>query len=63
MPRLLARQLELAPERVWSETAETGNPGSASLPVARAARGPVRWPMVWTAVGVGVQWGAALLGS
>jgi 3-oxoacyl-[acyl-carrier-protein] synthase-3 len=63
MPGLLARQLGVAPERVWSETAETGNLGSASLPVAWAARRPVPGPVVWTAVGAGVQWGAALLGS
>jgi 3-oxoacyl-[acyl-carrier-protein] synthase III len=63
LPRLLARQLGVAPECVWSATAETGNLGSASLPVAWAARGPVPGPVVWTAVGAGVQWGAALLGS
>lgn len=63
LPGLLARQLGVAPERVWSETAETGNLGSASLPVAWAARGPVPGPVVWTAVGAGVQWGAAFLGS
>jgi 3-oxoacyl-[acyl-carrier-protein] synthase-3 len=62
MPGLLARQLGVAPERVWSETAETGNLGSASLPVAWTARGPVPGPVVWTAVGAGVQWGAAWLG-
>jgi 3-oxoacyl-[acyl-carrier-protein] synthase-3 len=63
LPGILARQLGVASERVWSETAETGNLGSASLPVAWAARGPVPGPVVWTAVGAGVQWGAALLGS
>jgi 3-oxoacyl-[acyl-carrier-protein] synthase III len=63
LPGLLARQLGVAPERVWSETAETGNLGTASLPIAWAARGPVAGPVVWAAVGAGVQWGAALLGS
>ncbi|HMC90712.1 MAG TPA: 3-oxoacyl-[acyl-carrier-protein] synthase III C-terminal domain-containing protein, partial [Gemmataceae bacterium] len=38
MPSLLARKLGLPPERVWSETETTGNLGSASLPVAWAAR-------------------------
>ena len=34
LPLLVARQLGLPAERVWSETASTGNLGSASLPVA-----------------------------
>jgi 3-oxoacyl-[acyl-carrier-protein] synthase-3 len=64
LPALLARQLGLPLEKVWSETARTGNLGSASLPVAwtvhgRAGPGPV----VWAAFGAGVQWGAALLGT
>jgi 3-oxoacyl-[acyl-carrier-protein] synthase-3 len=62
MPALLARRLALPAERVWSETAQTGNLGSASLPVAWASHdGPVQSPVIWTAVGVGLQWGAALL--
>jgi 3-oxoacyl-[acyl-carrier-protein] synthase III len=62
MPALLARQLGLPAERVWSETARTGNLGSASLPVAWAAR-QARPPgaFVWTAAGAGLTWGAALL--
>lgn len=62
MPALVARQLGLAPERVWSETSHTGNLGSASLPVAWALRGPVSGPVLWTAVGAGLTWGAALTG-
>jgi 3-oxoacyl-[acyl-carrier-protein] synthase-3 len=64
MPGLLARQLGLPPERVWSETPRTGNLGSASLPVAWAAheRAPAGM-MAWTAVGAGLTWGAALTGQ
>lgn len=61
MPGLLARQLGLSPDRVWSETRTTGNLGSASLPVAWAAHQPApAGPMIWTAVGAGFVWGAAL---
>jgi 3-oxoacyl-[acyl-carrier-protein] synthase III len=61
MPALLARRLDLPVERVWSEAAQTGNLGSASLPVAWASHdGPIRFPVMWTAVGAGLQWGAAL---
>lgn len=64
MPALLARQLGLASGRVWSETARTGNLGSASLPVAWAAHAADEaWPVVWTAAGAGLTWGAALLGA
>jgi 3-oxoacyl-[acyl-carrier-protein] synthase-3 len=63
MPALLARKLGLPPERVWSETPITGNLGSASLPVAWAARPPPKGPIIWTAVGAGLAWGAALTGS
>jgi 3-oxoacyl-[acyl-carrier-protein] synthase-3 len=62
MPALLARQLGLPAERVWSETARTGNLGSASLPVAWAARQTnPRGAFAWTAAGAGLTWGAALL--
>lgn len=62
LPKLLARRLGIPEERVWSETARTANLGSASLPVAWAARAePISGPVVWTAVGAGLQWGAALL--
>lgn len=61
MPGLLARRLNLPPQLVQSETARTGNLGSVSLPVAWIARNPsVSHPVVWTAVGAGLQWGAAL---
>lgn len=61
MPALLARRLGLPPQRVCSETARTGNLGSASVPVAWAARDPsMSHPVIWTAVGAGLQWGAAL---
>ena len=63
MPALLARQLDVSPERVWSETSVTGNLGSASLPVAWAARGPASEPVLWTAAGAGLTWGAALTGA
>jgi 3-oxoacyl-[acyl-carrier-protein] synthase-3 len=61
MPALLARRLGLPIERVWSETGRTGNLGSALLPIAWAARKErARGPTIWTAVGAGLQWGAAL---
>jgi 3-oxoacyl-[acyl-carrier-protein] synthase-3 len=64
LPGLLARQLGLPPERVWSETPRTGNLGSASLPVAWAARqGASTGVVAWTAVGAGLTWGAALSGK
>jgi 3-oxoacyl-[acyl-carrier-protein] synthase-3 len=64
MPALLARQLGLPAELVWSETPWTGNLGSASVPAAWDARRS--WPdgpVIWVSVGAGVTWGAALLGS
>ncbi len=64
MPALLARRLGLPAARVWSESSHTGNLGSASLPIAFAARGSSsRDPVVWTAAGAGMQWGVALFGS
>lgn len=64
MPELLARRLGLPATRVWSETARTGNLGSASLPVAWAARAAeAAGPVVWMAVGPGLTWGAALFGA
>jgi 3-oxoacyl-[acyl-carrier-protein] synthase-3 len=64
MPALLGRKLWLPPDRIWSETPLTGNLGSASLPVAWATRQPgAKGPVAWTAVGAGLNWGAALLGS
>jgi 3-oxoacyl-[acyl-carrier-protein] synthase III len=64
MPGLLARKLGLPPERVWSETPRTGNLGSASLPVAWASHPPQReGPAIWTAVGAGLTWGAAMVGK
>jgi len=63
LPALLARQLDLPSEKVWSTTEETGNLGSASLPVAWAGHRPLpQGPVVWTAVGAGLTWGAALTG-
>jgi 3-oxoacyl-[acyl-carrier-protein] synthase-3 len=63
LPALLARKLDLPEERVWSETPRTGNLGSASLPVAWSARSlRLTGPVIWTAVGAGLTWGAALLG-
>jgi 3-oxoacyl-[acyl-carrier-protein] synthase III len=64
LPNLIAMQLNLPPERIWSQTANTGNLGSASLPVAWAMH--PEWPtgpVAWTAVGAGLTWAAALTGS
>jgi 3-oxoacyl-[acyl-carrier-protein] synthase-3 len=62
LPALLARRLRLPADRVWSDTANSGNLGSASLPAAWAARpaGPSPRLVAWTAAGAGLQWGAAL---
>jgi 3-oxoacyl-[acyl-carrier-protein] synthase-3 len=64
MPGLLAHRLGLSVERMLSTTAETGNLGSASLPVS-ALELPSEWtgPVVQVAVGVGLLSGAALLGA
>jgi 3-oxoacyl-[acyl-carrier-protein] synthase-3 len=62
LPGLLARKLGLAPEKVWSSTPSTGNLGSASLPVAWATHQPrPDGPVIWTAAGAGLGWGAALI--
>jgi 3-oxoacyl-[acyl-carrier-protein] synthase-3 len=64
MPALLARTLGIPGDKVWSTTADTGNLGTASLPAAWAIHGPVAsGPVVWVAVGAGLQWGAALSGQ
>jgi 3-oxoacyl-[acyl-carrier-protein] synthase-3 len=64
IPALLARQLSLPPERVWSTAADTGNLGSASLPVAWAAHRPQPpGPIAWAAVGAGLTWAAAITGT
>ena len=63
LPSLLARQLGLPPERVWSETPRVGNLGSASLPVAWDARQPgPRGPAAWVSGGAGLTWAAAVTG-
>jgi 3-oxoacyl-[acyl-carrier-protein] synthase III len=63
MPALLARQLGLPPERVWSAVSQTGKLGSASLPVAWASHsGNPKGPVVWTSVGAGLTCAAALTG-
>jgi 3-oxoacyl-[acyl-carrier-protein] synthase-3 len=62
MPDLLARSLGIPAECVWSEAARLGNLGTASLPVAWAMHGPATGPVIWTAVGAGLTWGAALTG-
>jgi 3-oxoacyl-[acyl-carrier-protein] synthase-3 len=59
---ILARHLGLPQEMIWSETAHTGNLGSASLPVAWSAHPTPRGrPVIWTAVGAGLVWGGVLL--
>ena len=64
LPALLARKLDIPPDRVWSETSKTGNLGSASLPVAWALRQPrPQGPVIWAAVGAGLMWGAAMVGE
>ena len=62
--QLLAGKLGLPSDKVWSETPTTGNLGSASLAVAWAAHQPgPSGPVIWTAVGAGLGWGAALIGE
>jgi 3-oxoacyl-[acyl-carrier-protein] synthase III len=63
LPAVLARQLDVPVERVWSETARTGNLGPASLPVAWSAQTAHIGPFAWAAVGAGLMWGAALFGQ
>src|SRR6266851_3175690 len=59
LPNLVAMQLNLPPDRIWSQTANTGNLGSASLPVAWAMHPePPPGPIAWTAVGAGLTWAA-----
>jgi 3-oxoacyl-[acyl-carrier-protein] synthase-3 len=60
MAALLARQLGLPPDRVWSATATTGNLGSASLPVGWQTQASHSGPVAWAAVGAGLTWGVAL---
>jgi 3-oxoacyl-[acyl-carrier-protein] synthase-3 len=60
-PPLLARKLGVPVEHVWSQTACTGNLGSASLPVAWALQTEKpRGPTLWVAVGAGITVAAAL---
>jgi 3-oxoacyl-[acyl-carrier-protein] synthase-3 len=64
MPNLIALQLNLPPERLWSQTSNTGNLGSASLPVAWALQPEApKGPVAWTAAGAGLTWAAALTGG
>jgi 3-oxoacyl-[acyl-carrier-protein] synthase III len=64
LPGLLARKLGLPLDHVWSETSQTGNLGSASLPVAWALRQHrPHGPVIWTAVGAGLMWGATMVGE
>jgi 3-oxoacyl-[acyl-carrier-protein] synthase III len=63
MPALVARELCLPVEQVWSATPELGNLGAASLPVAWALHEPrPRGPVAWAAAGAGLTWAAALTG-
>jgi 3-oxoacyl-[acyl-carrier-protein] synthase-3 len=67
MPGLLARQLGLPAQHVWSEAARAGNLGAASLPAAWAARRDSlrqgSGMVAWTTAAAGLQWGAALWGT
>jgi 3-oxoacyl-[acyl-carrier-protein] synthase-3 len=63
LPALLARRLKLPAESVWSASRFTGNLGSTSLPVAWAMHATRDLgPVVWTTVGAGLTWAAALTG-
>jgi 3-oxoacyl-[acyl-carrier-protein] synthase III len=63
MPGLLARHLGVPLDKVWSETPHAGNLGSVSLPAAWAAHAPPpQGPVLWTAVGAGLTWAAAITG-
>src|SRR5207248_154225 len=53
MPPLVAKRLGLSEERVWSATAETGNLGSVSLPMAWARVGKITGSIAWAAIGAG----------
>jgi 3-oxoacyl-[acyl-carrier-protein] synthase III len=64
MADLVARQLGLPPERIWSQTTATGNLGSASLLAAwQGHRHEVIGPVAWAAVGAGLVAGWALTGT
>lgn len=60
MPGLVARRLGLPLEKVWSQTSEVGNLGSASLPLAWARGGTISGPVAWAAVGAGLTLASAL---
>ena len=60
MGTLLARRLGLVEDRIWSVTAETGNPGSASLPMAWARAGTIKGPVAWVAIGAGLTLASAM---
>jgi 3-oxoacyl-[acyl-carrier-protein] synthase-3 len=63
LPGLVALQLDIPAERVWSQTCITGNVGSASLPVAWVSQPEVAHGLVaWSSVGAGLTWAAALTG-
>jgi 3-oxoacyl-[acyl-carrier-protein] synthase-3 len=64
MPAMVARQLGLPTDSVWSRTPETGNLGSVSLPAAFAQRDPLpRGPVAWVSVGAGLVSAGALTGE
>jgi 3-oxoacyl-[acyl-carrier-protein] synthase-3 len=64
MPNLLARQLGLPAERLFSCTSTTGNLGPASLPatwaLSESSIPSSARQVIWTAAGAGLQSGAAL---
>jgi 3-oxoacyl-[acyl-carrier-protein] synthase-3 len=63
MPALVARELGLPVEQIWSATAEFGNLGAAALPVAWARRATrPRGPVAWAAAGAGMTWAGTLTG-
>jgi 3-oxoacyl-[acyl-carrier-protein] synthase-3 len=61
IPALVARRLGLPGDRVWSATVDTGNLGSASLPVAWALHGAkMTGTVAWAAIGAGLALASAL---
>jgi 3-oxoacyl-[acyl-carrier-protein] synthase III len=62
--RAVQRTLGLPENRIWSETARTGNLGSASVPIAWSLHESLPAGLAaWTVAGAGLMWGAALLGE
>lgn len=64
MPALIARELRIAADHVWSQTPAVGNLGSASLPAAFVSHEEkLHGPILWTAVGAGLTSAVVLTGT